>query len=286
MKIYFNDKLVPEAEAMVSVFDRGFLYGDGVFETMRTYKGVVFKINEHIKRLRRSLAMIRLSLPHSDASLCEAIYDTLSANGLTDAVIRLSVTRGTGPIGPSISHCNQPVIVIIARLLTPYPEEYYKHGIKLITSNIMRTPPAALNPMIKSLNFLNNILAKAAADDCAAHEAIMCNVNGHLAECTTSNIFFVKEDMLYTPSVRCGILDGVMRAQVLEVACESGLKVLEGEFFPATLYRADEVFVTNSIMEIMPVNAVDSVSYPVGRATLNLTETFCRFKEKYLSCRQ
>ncbi|MBF0459233.1 MAG: aminodeoxychorismate lyase [Nitrospirae bacterium] len=287
MKIYFNCELVSEEDARVSVFDRGFMYGDGVFETMRAYGGVVFKINDHIDRLRRSLTMIRLeNLPLSDESLCEAIYDTLNANAVTEAVVRLSVSRGEGPIGLSIAFCRQPMIVIAARPFTPYPEDYYTNGIKLITAKIIRTPANALNPMIKSLNFLNNILAKAEADDVAAHEALMCNVNGHLAECSTSNIFFIKEATLYTPSVKSGILDGVMRAQVLELACEAELQVVEGEFFPATLYRADEVFVTNSVMEIMPVTAVDAVTYPVGRATVKLMKAFSKHMERYLQPRQ
>ncbi|MBF0555337.1 MAG: aminodeoxychorismate lyase [Nitrospirae bacterium] len=286
MKIYFSGELVSEADAKVSVFDRGFLYGDGVFETMRAYDGVVFRINEHIKRLRRSLGMIRLNLPLPDSSLHEAIYDTLSANDLTEAVVRLSVSRGTGPIGLSMSLCGQPTIVIIARPFTPYPEDYYINGIRVVTAKIMRTPPGALNPMIKSLNFLNNIMAKAMADDAGAHEALMLNANGHLAECSVSNIFFVKEDILYTPSVKSGILDGVMRAQVLELACETGLGVAEGEFFPATLYRAHEVFVSNSTMEIMPVTAVDAVSYPVGGVTLRLMKAFCRYKDQYVKYRQ
>lgn len=284
--IYFNGKLASGADAKVSVFDRGFMYGDGVFETMRAYGGVVFKIDEHIKRLRRSLSMIRLTLSLSDTSLTEAIYDTLTANGVTEAVVRLSVSRGEGPVGLSMSLCQQPTIVIVARPFTPYPEDYYKNGIKLVTAKIIRTPSSALNPMIKSLNFLNNIMAKAEADDAAACEALMCNVNGNLAECTTSNIFFIKEDTLYTPSVKCGILDGVMRTHVLELAREAKLKVVEGEFFPATLYRADEVFVTNSVMEIMPVAAVDAVTYPVGRVTAKLMKVFSNHMEQYTKCRQ
>jgi branched-chain amino acid aminotransferase len=184
-----------------------------------------------------------------------------------------------------MSLCSQPTIVIIARPFTPYPEEYYTDGIRLVTAKITRTPPDALNPMIKSLNFLNNILAKAMADDSAAHEALMLNGRGHVAECTVSNIFFAKDNVLYTPSLKCGILDGVMRAQVLELACGTGLHVLEGEFFPATIYRAHEVFVTNSTMEVMPVAALDAVSYPVGPATQRLMKAFSRNKEQYLRYR-
>ncbi|WP_420266441.1 aminodeoxychorismate lyase [Candidatus Magnetominusculus dajiuhuensis] len=286
MKIYLNGEFVSESDAKVSVFDRGFLYGDGVFETMRAYGGVVFRINEHIKRLRRSLGMIRLDLSLPESSLYEAIYDTLSANDLTEAVVRLSVSRGTGPIGLSMSLCGQPTLVIIAKPFTPYPQDYYDNGIRVVTTKIMRTPPDALNPMIKSLNFLNNIMAKAMADDAGAHEALMLSANGHLAECSVSNIFFVKEDILYTPSVKSGILDGVMRAQVLELACETGLGVVEGEFFPATLYRAHEVFVTNSTMEIMPVTTVDAVSYPVGHVTRRLMKAFFRYREQYVKYRQ
>ncbi|MCG6552598.1 MAG: aminodeoxychorismate lyase [Candidatus Magnetominusculus sp. LBB02] len=276
MKIYLNGEIVCESEARVSVFDRGFMYGDGVFETMRSYGGVVFKIDGHIRRLRRSLNMTSLSLPLSDEDLHEAIYSTLRANDLTEAVVRLSVTRGTGPAGLSMALCGKPSIVIAARLFSPYPQDYYTNGIKLITAKIVRTPPGALNPMIKSLNFLNNILAKQEADGTGAQEALMLNINGHMAECAASNIFFAKGDTLYTPSVKSGILDGVMRAHVLQLASETGINALEGEFFPATLYRADEVFVTNSIMEIMPVSAVDGVSYQVGQVTLKLMEEFKR----------
>ncbi|MBF0506247.1 MAG: aminodeoxychorismate lyase [Nitrospirae bacterium] len=273
MFIYLNSKLVPSAEAKVSVFDHGFLYGDGIYETMRVYDGVVFLIDEHLKRLRRSASLIGLDIPKNDADIKGAVYDTLMANSFNDAYVRLTVSRGYGDIGLDPDLCKEPTFIVIAEKFKPYPRSYYEAGIRLIIAAVRRNLKQALDPQIKSLNFLNNILAKIEAKRTDANEAVMLNAAGHLAEGTVSNVFFVKDSVLCTPSVECGILDGITRTLVTGLAVKNGIHVWEGEFTPEYLYSASEVFITNSTMEIMPVNSVDAVHFKIGEtAKLLLTK--------------
>jgi branched-chain amino acid aminotransferase len=264
MFVYLNNNIVPAAEARVSVFDHGFLYGDGIYETMRVYDGVVFLIDEHMKRLRRSASLIGLDIPKSDDAIRGAIYDTLLANVLSDAYIRLTISRGYGEIGLDPDLCKEPTFVIIAEKFKNYPRSYYEEGIRLKIASVRRNLKEALNPQIKSLNFLNNILAKIEAKKADANEAIMLNASGHLAEGTVSNIFFLKNNILHTPSIECGILDGITRALVIDLAVKNAIPAKEGEFRPGELYEASEVFITNSTMEIMPVSRVDEVHFNVG----------------------
>lgn len=264
MRIYLNNKLVSRAEALVSVFDHGFLYGDGVYETMRAYDGVIFMLEEHLMRLHRSASMIGLTVPLDMDRIKEAIYDTMSANSLKNAYVRLTVSRGYGPIGLDPDLCEAPTFVIIAEELKDYPKAYYEKGISAIISGTRRNLKEAINPRIKSLNFLNNILAKIEAKKAGSYEAIMVNAAGHLAEGTISNLFFSLDDVLCTPSVECGILDGITRNIVLDLAGREGFRVKEGEFTKDDLYGAREVFITNTTMEVMPVSQVDAVRYSVG----------------------
>jgi branched-chain amino acid aminotransferase len=265
MYVYVNGKIVPTKEAVVSVFDHGFLYGDGVYETMKGYDGVIFKFDEHLQRLYRSASLIGISIPSDLDHLKIAIYETLIANSLKNAYVRVTVSRGQGAIGLDPDFCPVPTVIIIAQDFKEYPAAYYKNGISLIISETRRNLKEAINPQIKSLNFLNNILAKIEAKKKNAYEAVMLNSDGKLTEGTISNIAFYKNNILCTPSIACGILDGITRGIVLDLARREGLKVREGKFTKKDIYSAQEVFITNTTMEVMPVSKVDDLTYPVGK---------------------
>jgi branched-chain amino acid aminotransferase len=264
MHVYLNGELVPRAEAKVSVFDHGFLYGDGVYETMRAYDGVVFMLGEHLARLHRSASLIGLTLPLDVHQTKAALFDTLHANALGNAYLRMTVSRGYGPIGLDPDLCKEPTVVIIAEEMKGYPKSMYEHGIEVIIPQTKRNLRDAINPQIKSLNFLNNILAKMEAKEKGAYESIMLNASGCLTEGTISNIFFYQEGVVCTPFIQCGILDGITRGIVLDLAVREGFMVREGEFTRDDIYRAAEVFITNTSLEIMPVSRVDAVKYEVG----------------------
>jgi len=225
--IFLNDRLVHEKKAVISVFDHGFLYGDGIYETLRVYNGVVFMIDEHIERLERSASMIRLRLPMNREMIKRAVYRTIRANGLTDAVVRISVSRGEGPIGLDPALCPKPTFVIIAYPFKGHPRINYQKGVKVIIPGIRRNYKGAIDPRIKSLNFLNNILARIETKERGGFEAIMLNYRGYIAEGTISNVFFVKNDILCTPSVDVGILDGITRRLIIEIAQQKGMEVRE-----------------------------------------------------------
>jgi len=264
MFVYLNNKIVPSAEAKVSVFDHGFLYGDGIYETMRVYDGVVFMFDEHLQRLFRSASLIGLDIKKDIADIKVAVYETLQANSLSNAYIRLTVSRGYGAVGLDPDLCKEPSFVVITNDFKDYPRSYYTEGIRLKIAAVRRNLKEALNPQIKSLNFLNNILAKIEAKKTDVHEAIMLNAAGHVAEGTISNIFFVRDGVLHTPSIDCGVLDGITRAMVIDLATKNGIVVREGEYTPEELYEASEVFITNTTMEVMPVNRVDDINYKIG----------------------
>ena len=274
MQIHLNGRLVPAKEAVISVFDHGFLYGDGIYETMRVYDGVTFMLDEHLRRLYRSASIIGLSIPFDVDSLKAYVYDTLIANSLKDAFVRLTISRGHGPIGLDPDLCPSPTVVIIAQEMKVYPKSFYERGISVIIAETKRNFREALNPQIKSLNFLNNILAKIEAKKKGAYDAIMLNVYGKLAEGTISNIFFFKDNVICTPSTECGILDGITRGIVIEIAMRYGLIVKEGEFTMEDLYSAEEVFITNTTLEVMPVSKVDDKEYIVGDITKLLHKAY------------
>lgn len=263
MQIFLNDGIVPEHEAMVSVFDHGFLYGDGVYETMRAYDGIVFMLDRHIERLARSASLIQLTVP-SPETIRHAVCETIRANGLKSAYVRVTVSRGKGPIGLDPALCPRPTLVVIAEDFREYPLQYYNEGVKFIIAKTRRNLREALDPRIKSLNFLNNILAKIEAKERGAYEALMLNADGFIAEGTVCNIFFVKDHILCTPSVDSGVLDGITRELVIDLARETGIQVMEGDFLPKDLFIASEVFFTNTTSEVMPVAQVEDVIYPVG----------------------
>ena len=274
MQIFLNGKLIPAKEAVVSVFDHGFLYGDGIYETMRVYDRVVFMLDEHLIRLYRSASLIGLTIPLDADSLKRSIHETLVANSLKNAYIRLTISRGYGPIGLDPDLCPKPTVVIITQEMKDYPRSFYENGISLIIPETRRNFREAINPQIKSLNFLNNILAKIEAKKKSAYDAIMLNAYGKLTEGTISNIFFCKNGILCTPSLECGILNGITRAVVINLAGRDGLKVEEGEFTKEDLCASEEVFITSTTLEIMPVSKVDDQRYTVGNITKLLHKAY------------
>jgi branched-chain amino acid aminotransferase len=265
MYVYLNNRLVQRAEAVVSVFDHGFLYGDGVYETMRAYDGVIFMLDEHLMRLHRSAALTGIAIPVDINQIKDSVYDTMGANSLKNAYVRLTVSRGYGPIGLDPDLCEAPTFVVIAEEMKEYPKKYYELGISAIIPRTRRNLKDAVDPQIKSLNFLNNILAKIEAKKAGSYEAIMVNAAGHLTEGTISNVFFCRGGVLCTPAIECGILDGITRNIVLDLAKREGLSVKEGEFTQDELYGAEEVFATNTTMEVMPVSQIDAVRYGAGK---------------------
>jgi branched-chain amino acid aminotransferase len=256
--IYINGRIIPRDKAVISVFDHGFLYGDGIYETLRAYKGVVFKFHEHIDRLFRSAFLLDLIIPISPDAIKKAVYKTMAANRLKEAVIRITISRGPGPTGLDPDLCPKPTLVIFANKFKEYPEQYYKKGIKIAIADTRRNYRKAIDPQIKSLNFLNNVLAKIEAKKRNAYEAIMLNYKGHIAEGTITNIFFTQNSVLCTPSLKVGILDGITRRIILEAAKKLKIETREGRFKPDHIYNAQEVFVSNTTMEVMPVAEINN----------------------------
>lgn len=269
--IYLNNRIVPNNKAVISVYDHGFLYGDGIYETLRAYDGIVFMLDQHIERLFRSASMIALKIKKTPDAVKKAVYKTLSANRLKEAVIRITVSRGPGPTGLDPALCKDPTFVILASKFTHYPNMYYKRGVRIAIVDTKRNFKGALNPQIKSLNFLNNILAKIEAKKKDAYEAIMKNYRGYIAEGTISNIFFIKDRILCTPGLDVGILDGITRKIILETARDAGIQVIEGRFKEDDLYNADEMFISNTTMEVMPVSEIDNIT--ISSRAGNLTKT-------------
>lgn len=262
LKIYLNGKLVPKEEAVVSVFDHGLLYGDGIFEGIRIYSENVFLLKEHIDRLYESAKAIRLEIPIKPDEMMKATRETVAANSIVDGYIRLIVTRGAGSLGLDIRKTSDPQVIIIADTIALYPQELYENGLELITASTIRNHPQALNPRIKSLNYLNNILAKIEAIDAGTIEALMMNHKGEVAECTGDNIFLVKNGELITPSTDAGILDGVTRQAVIKLAGDAGLRVIEKTLSRHDIYIADECFLTGTAAEVIPVISLDG--RPIG----------------------
>lgn len=262
-QVWLNGNLVPSAEATVSVYDHGLLYGDGVFEGIRIYNGRVLKKRTHLLRLLQSADHICMHVPFSRKQLDEAITQTIAANDLTDGYIRLCVTRGAGNLGLNPYLCDNPNCFIIADTITLYPQEMYDNGMNIITASTIRNHPQALSPRVKSLNYLNNILAKIEAIQAGAPEALMLNHLGYVAECTGDNIFMIRnhEDgssTLYTPPIHAGILEGVTRNIVIELAQQAGHEVKQIDLTRHDLFTANEVFLTGTAAEVIPVVKIDT----------------------------
>jgi len=263
-QIYINGKFVPQEEAMISVFDHGLLYGDGVFEGLRSYRGKVFRLREHIVRLYESAKAIWLEIPMSQDAMCDAVNEAVRVNKIDDGYIRLVVTRGAGTLGLDPNRCSNPQVIIIADSISLYPKELYEKGLEIVTVSVQRTHPAALNPRIKSLNYLNNILAKIEGLQAGCIEALMLNHKGEVAECTGDNIFLVRGGVLYTPPLDAGILGGITRAAVIELARAADIEVREVALTKHDVYIADECFLTGTAAEVIPVVKVDSRSIGTG----------------------
>ena len=260
--VYLNGSLLPRSQARLSPFDHGFLYGYGLYETMRAYSGQVFRLKQHLERLARSAEMLGLSSGLAQYDLGKAVYDTLEANGLKDARIRLTVSAGEGDMIPDPRTCTGPTVLVMAKALVPQPAEVYQRGYKVIVSRIRQNSQSPL-AQIKSANNLNNILAKSEARAAVVADALFLNERAFLAEASSSNIFIVSRGVLLTPSLECGVLPGITRQVVLELALSLGTEVKEDNALTVeVLLQADEAFLTNSIIEIMPLTGVDG--QPVG----------------------
>jgi branched-chain amino acid aminotransferase len=277
MKIYLDGKFVEKKKAVVSVFDHGLLYGDGVFEGIRTYNKRIFRLKEHIDRLYRSADAIGLKIPMTKIKLIEAVIKTLRANKLSDAYVRLVVTRGPGDLGLDPRKCEKATVFIIADKIKLYPEKYYKEGLEIVTAVTRRNHPKSLDPRIKSLNYLNNILGKLDAIKAGTDEAIMLTHDNYVAECTGDNIFIVKNGELITPPVNIGALEGVTRDAVISLSRGMDIPFFERLLRMEDVYAADEVFLTGTAAEIIPVIKVDEHKINGGKpgtVALQLMEAF------------
>jgi branched-chain amino acid aminotransferase len=262
LKIYINGEWLEKENAKISVFDHGLLYGDGVFEGMRTYNGKIFRLRQHLQRLVESGRAIGLEMPMSADEFEKAIYETMKVNGLEEAYVRLVVTRGIGDLGLDPESCGTPEVILIAGKLALYPPELYENGLAVIIAKTRRNLATALNPRLKSLNYLNNILAKREATAAGLKEALMLNADGFVAEATGENIFIVKDGVLETPPTDAGILVGITRQAVMELAEKNGIPVRERRLKPDDIYAAEECFLTGSAAEMAPIVQVDG--RPIG----------------------
>ncbi len=280
LQVYINGSFFPRDEAKISVFDHGLLYGDGVFEGLRSYGGNVFHMADHIDRLFESAKAIRMHIPLSHEEMADAVNQSIKANKIKDGYVRLIVTRGSGTLGLDPTRCSVPQIIIIADSIMLYPEEYYEHGLEIITSSVIRNHPAALSPRIKSLNYLNNILAKIEGLKAGCIEALMLNHKGEVAECTGDNIFLVKRGVLLTPPLDAGILDGVTRDVVIQLAKKQEVEVHETALTKHDVYIADECFLTGTAAEVIPVVRVDDRQIGDGKpgpVTRDLKKRFAEY---------
>ena len=257
LQIYINGEFFSKEDAKISVYDHGLLYGDGVFEGLRSYSGKVFRLHEHLVRLWESALAISLVIPMTIEDLARDVQATVSKNNISDGYVRLIVTRGSGALGLDPYKCSNPQIIIIADSITLYPEKFYAEGLELITASTIRNHPAALSPRIKSLNYLNNIMAKIEGLRGGCVEAVMLNHKGEVAECTGDNIFIVKHGRLMTPPIDAGILEGITRNAVIELARGAGIETAEVAMTRHDLFVADECFLTGSAAEVIPAVKLD-----------------------------
>lgn len=284
IKVYITGTLYDKEDAKISVFDHGLLYGIGVFEGIRSYGGRLFMLEEHIHRLWDSAKAIWLNIPCTKEEMCDTVYMTLRANEIQDGYVRLIVTQGAGTLGLDPTECSNPQIIVIADRITLYPPEYYEEGLELVTVSVQRNHPAAISPRIKSLNYLNNILAKIEGMQAGCIEALMLNHKGEVAECTGDNIFTVRGGCLLTPPIDAGILEGITRDVVIDMAEEMEIEVGEIPLTKHDIYIADEVFLTGTAAEIVPVVKVDSRQIGDGRPgpmTRALMEEFHEVVRRY-----
>jgi branched-chain amino acid aminotransferase len=277
--IYIDGEYLPESEAKVSVFDHGLLYGDGIFEGIRFYNGRVFRLEEHHDRLWDSARSICLEIPMSKEEMTEALLETIRRNGLKDGYIRQIVTRGVGNLGLNPVQCKRPSVIIIAATIALYPEEVYRSGLQIITCATRRAGPAVLNPAVKSLNYLNNVMARIEANLAGADEALMLNDAGNIAECTADNVFIIKKGQIFTPPISAGALRGITRGVVFEIADELGIKISEADITRHDVFVADECFLTGTAAEVIPVIKADGRMIGTGKPGALTTKMIARFRE-------
>src|SRR5947208_13440669 len=277
LKIWIDGKLVDKADAKISVYDHGLLYGDGVFEGIRVYNGKIFECDAHIRRLYDSAKAIRLKIPPGPAELKSIMEQTVKANGFNECYIRVVVTRGVGSLGIDPNKCANPSLIVIADLIQVYPKEMFEKGISVITASTLRMHPSALSPRIKSLNYLNNSLARIEANDAGVPEAIMLNSEGNVAEGTVQNVFIIRDGQVQTPNTHDGILEGVTRRVMIDICAKLGIPCIEKSIQRLDLYIADEMFLTGTGGEVMPVTKIDGRqigSGEVGPITRRLKQAF------------
>src|SRR5437762_1995418 len=279
LTIFVDGEFVPEEDAKVSVFDHGLLYGDGIFEGIRFYNGRVFRLEEHLDRLWDSARSICLEIPMSARAIGEAVLETIRQNDLRDGYIRLIVTRGVGNLGLNPEQCKTPSVIIIAAQIALYSEEMYKKGLTIVTVATRRTNPSALNPAVKSLNYLNNVMARIEANQANADEALMLNDDGNVAECTARNVFIVKHGHIFTPPITAGALRGITRSVVFEIAAETGIKVIEADVTRHDVFIADECFLTGTAAEIIAVVKADGRPIGNGKPGPITTRMMTRFRQ-------
>jgi branched-chain amino acid aminotransferase len=278
-KIYIDGKFYPEANAKVSVFDHGLLYGDGIFEGIRFYNGRVFRLEQHLERLWNSARSICLDIPMTRQEMTEALLETIRQNHLRDGYIRLVVTRGVGNLGLNPEQCKNPSVIIIAATIALYHEDFYRKGLSIVTVATRRSNPASLNPAVKSLNYLNNVMARIEANLASADEALMLNDAGNVAECTADNVFIIKHGQIFTPPTTAGALEGITRSVVSEIAGEFDIKVIEADFTRHDIFVADECFLTGTAAEIVPVVKADGRTIGNGKPGPITTRIIARFRE-------
>ena len=278
-KIYIDGEFFDEANAKISVFDHGLLYGDGVFEGIRFYGGRVFRLEEHLERLWDSARSICIEIPMSRTEMTEAVLETIRQNDLRDGYIRLVVTRGIGNLGLNPALCKRPSVIIIVATIALYPEEVYRTGLTVVTCATRRMSAAALNPAVKSLNYLNNVLARIEANLAGADEALMLNDAGNVAECTADNVFVIKRGQIFTPPITAGALRGITRSVVFDIAAEVGMKICEQEITRHDVYIADECFLTGTAAELIPVIRADGRTIGNGQPGAITTRMIARFRE-------
>jgi len=279
MKIYIDGEYLPEADAKISVFDHGLLYGDGVFEGIRFYNGRIFRLEGHLDRLWDSARAICLTIPLTREQMTAALLETVRQNELRDGYIRLIITRGIGNLGLNPYNCRLASVIIIAASIALYPEELYQRGLDVITCGTRRVSSGALSPQVKSLNYLNNIMAKIEAIQAGAGEGLMLNEQGYVAECTGDNIFVLKRGKMTTPPISAGGLRGITREVVFEIAAEFGIPVLEPEMTRYDIYTADECFLTGTAAEIIPVISLDKRQIGAGKPGPLTARFIARFHE-------
>jgi branched-chain amino acid aminotransferase len=278
-KIYIDGKFYSEANAKVSVFDHGLLYGDGIFEGIRFYNGRVFRLEQHLERLWNSARSICLDIPMTRKEMTEALLETIRQNHLRDGYIRLVVTRGVGNLGLNPEQCKNPSVIIIVATIALYHEDFYKKGLSIVTVATRRSNPASLNPAVKSLNYLNNVMARIEANLASADEALMLNDAGNVAECTADNVFIIKRSRIFTPPITAGALQGITRSVVFDIAGEFDLEVVEADFTRHDIFVADECFLTGTAAEIVPVVKADGRIIGNGKPGPITTRIIARFRE-------